>query len=97
MFGIILIAFRLSSIMNVQLLTLSMSMCVASALIHDCLCGGGYLVAFEKDSVIFNTILVPLRAPISCPLIGGSQPSNMAAKDDEERVQKVQSKFQLSA
>lgn len=86
MFGIISIAFRLSSIMNVQLLTLSITMCVASASFHDCQCDGGYLVAFEKDFVIFNTILVPLRDPISSPLIGGSQSSNIAAKDDEGHV-----------
>lgn len=92
MFGIIFIAFKLSSIMNVQLLTLSMSMCVAGASIHACRRSGGHLVAFEKDFVIFNIILVPLRDLIPSPLIGSSQSSNIVAKNDEEHVQKIQRK-----
>lgn len=78
--------------MNVQLLRLSMSMCVAGASIHLGQRSGRHLVAFEKDFVILNTMLVPLRDLIPFPLIGGSQSSNIVAKNDEEHVQNIQRK-----
>lgn len=74
---------------NSQLPMPSMSICIASIPIHACQHSGRYLVAFEKDTVISNTISAPLRDPLPSPLIGDSQSSNIAIEDDEEHVQKV--------
>jgi hypothetical protein len=55
------------------------------------------LVAFKKETVIFNVILSSLRDLAPSPLIGNSQSLNITTEDDEEHVQKVPRKFHLSA
>lgn len=72
--------------MNAQLLTLSMFMRVANTSTHACWHSGRHLLAFEKDTIMFNTILAPLLDPTPTPLIGHLQSSNIVVEDDKEPI-----------
>ena len=70
---------------------------IAGASIHACRRSGRHLVAFERDSAIFNAILAPLSDSLPPPIVHGLQSLNMACDDDEEPIRKVPRRSRLSA
>jgi hypothetical protein len=70
---------------------------IASASIHVCHRSGRHLVAFERNLVIFDAILVPLCDSLPPPIVHGLQSINMACEDDDEPIRKVPRKSRLSA
>ena len=76
-------------IVNSQSLMASIFICVACALIHTCRRSGQHLVTLERDVVIFNGMLAPLRDPTPSLVIDGLQFLNIVTKDDKEHVGKV--------
>jgi hypothetical protein len=69
---------------------------IVVASIHACRRSGRHLVAFEKDSAIFDAILAPLCDSLPPPIVHGLQSINMACEDDDECIQKVLRKSRLS-
>ena len=69
---------------------------IACASIHACRRSGRHLVAFEKDSAIFDAILAPLCDSLPPPLVHGLQSVSMACEDDDEPIRKVPRKSRLS-
>ena len=65
---------------------------IAGASIHACRRSGRHLVAFEKDSAIFDAILAPL-----CDSLPPAILHSLACEDDDESIQKVPRKSCLSA
>jgi len=70
---------------------------IAGASIHACRRSGRHLVAFERDSAIFNAILAPLSDSLPPPIVHGLQSLNMTCEDDDEPIRKVPRKSRLSA
>ena len=70
---------------------------IAGASIHACRCSGRHLVAFERDSAIFDAVLTPLCDSLPPPIVHGFQSINMACEDDDEPIRKVPRKSCLSA
>jgi hypothetical protein len=70
---------------------------IAGASIHTCHQSGRHLVAFERDSAIFDAILAPLCDSLPPPIVHGLQSINLACEDDDELIRKVPRKYHLSA
>jgi hypothetical protein len=70
---------------------------IAGASIHACRCSGRHLVAFERDSAIFDAVLTPLCDSLPPPIVHDFQSINMACEDDDEPIRKVPRKSRLSA
>ena len=70
---------------------------IACTSIHACRRSSRHLVAFERDSAIFDAVLAPLCDSLPPPIIYGFQSINMACEDDDEPTRKVPKKSRLSA
>ena len=67
------------------------------ASIHACHWSGRHLVAFERNSAIFDAILAHLCDSLPPLIVHGLQSINMACEDDDEPIRKVPRKSRLSA
>ena len=61
---------------------------ITSAFIHACRRNGQELIAFEKNSEIFDAILTPLCDSLPPPIVHG--------KNDDKPIRKVPKKFHLN-
>ena len=69
---------------------------IAGASIHACPRSSRHLVALEKNSAIFNVILVPLYDSLLLPIVHDLQSISMACEDDDEPIRKGPRKSRLS-
>ena len=69
---------------------------ITGASIHACHRCGRHLVAFEKDSAIFDAILAPLCDSLPPPLVHGLRSISMSCEDYDEPIRKVPRKSRLS-
>lgn len=63
------------------------SICVS--LVGACKCSGHYLVTYEDDSTLFDSIFSPFCNLVSKPSEGASKPHIVDANFNEELVKKV--------
>ena len=69
---------------------------ITAASIHACRRSGQHLIAFEKDSAIFDAILAPMCDLLPLPIVHDLQSSSMTCEDNDEPIRKVPRKFHLS-
>ena len=68
---------------------------IAGASIHACHRSSRHVVAFEKDSAIFDVILAPLYISLPPPIVHNLQSISIACEDDDKPIWKVPKKSRL--